>query len=130
MTEITRTLAILSDSDIVVEVNIKKILIETTFELIKANAKIIDGSVLYISDIIGEGWRNYSYHWQKNNELIMRWDNAPHHRDLPNFPHHIHIKNRDPEPHEEVSILLARYTVTTSGGSRSMCHSQINALLD
>lgn len=26
-------------------------------------------------------------------ENIVRWDNAPHHRDLENFPHHQHIKD-------------------------------------
>ena len=33
----------------------------------------------------------YSYHWANaNNELIKRWDNAPHFPDLPGFPDHIH----------------------------------------
>ena len=26
-------------------------------------------------------------------KLIRRWDNAPHHRELPNFPHHFHDEN-------------------------------------
>ena len=30
-------------------------------------------------------------HWQdKNNELLIRWDNAPFHRDIETFPHHKH----------------------------------------
>jgi hypothetical protein len=33
----------------------------------------------------------YSYHWaDANARLIRRWDNAPHHPELPGFPHHIH----------------------------------------
>jgi Family of unknown function (DUF6516) len=33
----------------------------------------------------------YSYHWANaDNELIKRWDNAPHFPDLPGFPDHIH----------------------------------------
>jgi hypothetical protein len=33
----------------------------------------------------------YSYHWANpDNELVQRWDNAPHFPDLPGFPHHIH----------------------------------------
>ena len=33
----------------------------------------------------------YSYHWSNaDNELIKRWDNAPHYPNLPGFPDHIH----------------------------------------
>lgn len=36
----------------------------------------------------------YSFHLQnKNDELIFRWDNAPHHPELDNFPYHLHDKN-------------------------------------
>jgi len=36
--------------------------------------------------------KKYGYHWQNlKNELIKRWDNAPHHPDLENYPHHIHL---------------------------------------
>ncbi len=33
----------------------------------------------------------YSFHWQTaQGELKSRWDNAPHHLELPNAPHHKH----------------------------------------
>lgn len=33
----------------------------------------------------------YSYHWaDAGDQLIKRWDNAPHFPDLPGFPNHIH----------------------------------------
>ena len=33
----------------------------------------------------------YSYHWvDANNQLIARWDNAPHFSEPPGFPDHIH----------------------------------------
>lgn len=33
----------------------------------------------------------YSFHWQSNDGTpICRWDNAPHHRNLTTFPHHLH----------------------------------------
>ena len=36
----------------------------------------------------------YSYHWQnKGGTLKMRWDNVAHHRDVPTFPHHIHLES-------------------------------------
>lgn len=30
----------------------------------------------------------------------MRWDNAPHHRELENFPHHLHLE-RETRPSAE-----------------------------
>lgn len=39
--------------------------------------------------------KKYHFHWQdKNKNLIKRWDNAPHHKELINFPHHIHYPDR------------------------------------
>ena len=35
----------------------------------------------------------YRYHYQtKNNELIFRYDNSPHHKEIASFPHHKHLK--------------------------------------
>ena len=64
---------------------ISKTLIDPEIELIKANATLIDGSILFVNEATGENWREYSYHWQKDGKMIMRWDNAPHHKDLVNF---------------------------------------------
>ncbi len=34
----------------------------------------------------------YSFHWQRaDGTFLRRWDNAPHHREIPSFPHHVHI---------------------------------------
>ena len=39
--------------------------------------------------------KKYHFHWQdENNQLIQRWDNAPHHKELDNFPHHIHFPDK------------------------------------
>jgi hypothetical protein len=36
----------------------------------------------------------YRYHFQgSDNELVFRYDNAPHFPDLPSFPHHKHLRN-------------------------------------
>ncbi|MGZ8218021.1 toxin-antitoxin system TumE family protein [Methylomagnum sp.] len=33
----------------------------------------------------------YSFHWQRaDGSLVRRWDNAPHHREIATFPHHLH----------------------------------------
>ncbi|MDI6655362.1 MAG: DUF6516 family protein [Candidatus Hydrothermarchaeota archaeon] len=36
----------------------------------------------------------YSFHWQKRDKMIIRWDNAPHHREISTFPHHAHKGGR------------------------------------
>jgi hypothetical protein len=33
----------------------------------------------------------YRIHWQgADGHLQQRWDNAPHHREVPTYPHHVH----------------------------------------
>lgn len=33
----------------------------------------------------------YSYHWQQSSQqLVKRWDNAPHYPSLTTYPHHLH----------------------------------------
>jgi len=52
-------------------------------------------SALFIKEI----WKDdqllkYSYFWfSANNDLIMGWDNAPHHNEIESFPHHKHTPN-------------------------------------
>ena len=37
-------------------------------------------------------WDDYAFHYQdRTNALRFRYDNAPHHQELPNFPHHLHL---------------------------------------
>lgn len=35
--------------------------------------------------------QSYRYEYLREGQTIFRYDNAPHHRRLPNFPHHKHI---------------------------------------
>jgi len=70
------------------------------------NLKIefIDKSVLFVKEYHDELERNYSFHWQdKNNKLIIRWDNAPHYPDQITFPHHKHISDKLLES-QEISL--------------------------
>ena len=51
-------------------------------------------SLLFTKEYVSEKERNYSYHWQDFfGNLIIRWDNAPHHKHIKTFPHHKHIKD-------------------------------------
>ena len=56
----------------------------------------------------------YSYHWaDAGDNLIQRWDNTPHHLDLPGFPHHIHVEREDNLlPSQPVNILAVLDQVT------------------
>ena len=38
----------------------------------------------------GQATGRYSYALVREEQRVIAWDNAPHHRDLPNFPHHAH----------------------------------------
>ena len=69
---------------------------------LKIIVTLSDQSTLHIKEYRSEDERNYSYHWQKENKLIIRWDNAPHHKELTTFPHHKH--DPDPSPSSEIEI--------------------------
>lgn len=64
---------------------------EESIEFIRLKVEINDGSVLHIRESLTLGKSKYSYHWQKaDGNLILRWDNAPHHPEISTFPYHLH----------------------------------------
>ncbi|MFQ5603948.1 MAG: DUF6516 family protein [bacterium] len=82
----------LEQSEIVKEFKIQDFkLIEHGFYL-KILAILINNTELYIREYSDSMDRSYSYHWQgEDKKLIMRWDNAPHHKRLESYPHHVHV---------------------------------------
>ena len=46
----------------------------------------------YVTETSGQiTTQKYSFHWQDTKgKLVVRWDNAPHHKELPNAPFHLH----------------------------------------
>lgn len=76
----------------------------TDFKLIKEFVDPTKGFIRFKMQLKGESevhvfeyvtWKleklDYSYHFQdKNKKMIVRWDNAPHHPELVNYPHHLH----------------------------------------
>ncbi len=63
-----------------------------------------DQSILFAREYFDINIRNYSYHWQdKNDLLIMRWDNAPYHPNIETFPHHKH-KDNSIQPSTEIAL--------------------------
>ena len=71
---------------------------------LRIRATLIDGGLFEFFEYVAEekgriDLRKYSFHWQDaDGELIRRWDNVKHHMDLPNAPHHLHIKDGPPQP--------------------------------
>lgn len=63
-------------------------------ELFKGKVTLIDGSVFRISEVWIDGkLEKYSYFWlDEENEVIIGWDNAPHHFQVKTYPHHKHTK--------------------------------------
>ena len=62
--------------------------------LLKIKIYFIDQSVLFSKEYFSRDIQKYSFYWQdKNNNLILRWDNAPYHKDIITFPHHKHKDN-------------------------------------
>jgi hypothetical protein len=64
---------------------------------IRLRAELADGGLLEMSEYWAEtldaelARLEYSFHWQAADEqLRLRWDNAAHHPELPNAPHHLH----------------------------------------
>jgi hypothetical protein len=65
--------------------NAHELVMELTFK---------DDSKLALKDYLFlDGNRKYAYHWQnKEGNLLIRWDNAGHWKDLSTFPHHKHVE--------------------------------------
>lgn len=79
-----------------------------------------DGSRLHIqlwADCAGDPvvWSLYGFQYlAPDNSLRFRFDTAPHHPDLPNFPHHLHlplgVKQGVAQPRaREIAVLIKRH---------------------
>ena len=61
----------------------------------RVRLQLIDNSILEITEIFVFDINKRKYSFQrmdKNYDLKIRWDNAPHHRQIATFPHHKHIE--------------------------------------
>jgi len=63
---------------------------------IEGEALLVDGSHLVFFEFLRQGEprlerEKYRYHYMDgDNQLIFRYDNAPHHSEVATFPHHNH----------------------------------------
>jgi hypothetical protein len=68
--------------------------------LIRCRVRFWDGSFLDIYEVVSTelGYPvriTYSYSYLRNDQLIFRYDNAPHHPEIATHPHHKHIGPKD-----------------------------------
>lgn len=85
----------LSESNLFSSIEVVELIDEDLVKLIRIKAKVLDGTILYVTELHTRNYQKYSYHWQKENgELIIRWDNEPHWKNLKTFPHHRHEKDK------------------------------------
>ena len=85
----------LHESKLFTSIDVLNLIDEDTVKLIKVRAKVLDGTILYITELHTKDYQKYSYHWQKESgELIKRWDNKPHWKYLKTFPHHKHENDK------------------------------------
>ena len=73
------------------------------FYYIKGRINLKNKTILYFRQYLSEKEHLYSYHWQeKGGRMIIRWDNAPHHKQVKTYPHHKHT----PEVEESKEMTL------------------------
>jgi len=54
-----------------------------------------DDIVVHVFEFLSEGdVRKYAYTLLVKSEVVLRYDNAPHHRELPTFPNHKHVRGK------------------------------------
>ncbi len=82
-----------------------------------------DGGLMDMSERILESGNaltvtKYRFHWQNTQgQLIRRWDNAPHHKDVETFPNHLHDGTEgNVVPHSAVTGLDALKLILSEVG--------------
>lgn len=77
---------------------IERLSIDTEYDedadagIIGGNITFKDGSVFHFKEVLLGKTRHYRFHYMdERNNLISRWDSAPHYKDLKTFPYHVHL---------------------------------------
>jgi len=60
--------------------------------IISGSITFKDNSIFHFKEVLMEKNRHYRFHYMDGrNDLIFRWDTAPHYKDLKTFPYHVHL---------------------------------------
>lgn len=87
---------VIHDDPLVILINLNRVYTSHVTGYIKGEIIFIDSSSLIIFQHVKierdkRTVTDYRYHYMdSNNNLIFRYDNAPHHPEIKTFPHHIH----------------------------------------
>ena len=97
-----------SECPLISSVTLKTNIYDIDFGYIEIKSEFIDGSKLQVFELVelkenAAEVLKYRYHFERSDRKIMRWDNAPHHKEISTFPHHKHI-NGDVLDSEKPSI--------------------------
>jgi hypothetical protein len=80
------------NNDIIADVTVLAYNVEDAKLHYKLQITFTDDSLLFAKEYISATERKYAFHWQDSSgKMLARWDNSPHHKNLPTFPHHKHI---------------------------------------
>jgi len=91
---VLKTLKLINSSSIVKKYEIQDFKEDRDFYFLKLKITFIDNNILFVKEYVSQNEYLYSYHWQDNQDnLLIRWDNSPHHKELGTFPHHKHSPN-------------------------------------
>src|SRR5713226_6973903 len=106
---VSHIIATLRRSPLVKDLAVLEVVEEENVQLLRVRAEIIDGSMLHIREAFFPSASKYSYHWQTlAGERLLRWDNAPHHPQIPTYPDHKHEGERiNPSARVSVEEVLA-----------------------
>ena len=87
-------------SRVVIEYQIVKERTTATDGYLRVRAALINGDFLEMAECFERGAEriktvDYRQQWMDptKTQLRRRWDNTPHHPELPNFPHHVHLES-------------------------------------
>ena len=98
------------NSQVVKNYEIRSLSIKAREGYIRIKAELTNGDTLEAFEFVTLDndeikLQTYRFHWQdKNGRLIKRWDNAPHHPELENFPHHYHIPDEPAKPFRLINV--------------------------
>lgn len=79
-------------ADYVAEISILRV----DYHSFKIKVTLANGSTVHINEqYYHDTLEGYAYYWlDRDSDLIIGWDNAPHHSHLPGFPHHKHVTSQ------------------------------------
>jgi hypothetical protein len=84
---------------------------ELNIGMISGSLLFKDGSDFHFTELFLEKGRRYRFHYMdENKNLILRWDDAPHHKNLKTFPYHIHFPD-DTKESEPIQLIEALYKI-------------------